>query len=163
MKKSVLTSMLLASAGLMLFSGCGDKKETATTSTKEEGKVLNICVWNEEFQDRFKTYFEAKGLLPAGVTVNWMLTPNQDNAYQNRLDTLLLEQESKPADEKVDLFLVEADYALKYVDTAYTLDVKKLGLTDADLAGQYKYTKDIMTDSKGVLKGVFLGRLVQVD
>lgn len=46
MKKSVLTSMLLASAGLMLFSGCGDKKETATTSTKEEGKVLNICVWN---------------------------------------------------------------------------------------------------------------------
>lgn len=158
MKKSVLTSMLLASAGLMLFSGCGDKKETTTAATKEEGKVLNICVWNEEFQDRFKTYFEAKGLLPAGVTVNWILTPNQDNAYQNRLDTLLLEQESKPADEKVDLFLVEADYALKYVGTDYTLDVMNdIGLTEADVAGQYQYTKDIMTqnkDGKKILKGV---------
>ena len=27
-------------------------------------------------------------------------------------------------------------------------------MTSADVANQYKYTKDIMTDSKGVLKGV---------
>ena len=34
--------------------------------------------------------------------------------------------------------MIEADYALKYVDSDYVLDVKKdIGLTDSDLAGQY--------------------------
>ena len=34
------------------------------------------------------------------------------------------------------------------------MPVKDLGITDADLANQYQYTKDIVTDSNGVLKGV---------
>lgn len=118
-----------------------------------EGKVLNIYVWNDEFSARFNDYYKSK--LPADVTVNFVQTPNADNAYQNKLDEVLLGQDKAAADDKVDIFLVEADYALKYVDTPYTLDVKKdIGLTDADLANQFKYTKDIMTDSKGNLKGV---------
>lgn len=53
-----------------------------------------------------------------------------------------------------DLFLVEADYALKYVDTDYTLDIiKDVGLTPDDISGQYKYTQEIVTDSKGAIKG----------
>ena len=54
----------------------------------------------------------------------------------------------------MDIFLVEADYALKYVDTDYTMAVTDLGITDADLSKQYQYTKDVVTDSNGVLKGV---------
>jgi hypothetical protein len=123
--------------------------------SNKQGKVFNIYCWNEEFQARFKKYFEANGLVPKDVKVNWIITPNQDNAYQNKLDEILLQQKSAKDDDKVDLFLVEADYALKYVDTPYTLNVKKdIGLTDKDLSQQYKYTKDIMTDSKKVLKGV---------
>ena len=34
------------------------------------------------------------------------------------------------------------------------MPVADLGITDADLANQYQYTKDIVTDSNGVLKGV---------
>lgn len=49
---------------------------------------------------------------------------------------------------------IEADYALKYVDSDYTLDVRgDIGLTDADLSGQYPYTQDIAT-AGGKLKGV---------
>jgi multiple sugar transport system substrate-binding protein len=66
----------------------------------------------------------------------------------------LLNQENAPDDEKIDLFLVEADYALKYVDTDYTLDIiKDVGLTPDDISGQYKYTQEIVTDSKGAIKG----------
>lgn len=151
MKKSllfVLTAMITAGA---VLAGCSKKPAQAKT----EGKVLNIYCWNEEFQSRFKTYFEAKGLVPADVKVNWIINPNLNNVYQNKLDESLLKQKDATDDDKIDLFLVEADYALKYVDTPYTLDVKKdIGLTDADLAQQYKYTKDIMTDHNGVLKGV---------
>ena len=83
------------------------------------GKVLTIYVWNDEFQTRFKDYFEKAGLVPAGVTVNWVVTPNQDNAYQNKLDEALLAQDKAAANDKIDIFLVEADYALKYVNTAF--------------------------------------------
>jgi hypothetical protein len=88
------------------------------------------------------------------VTVKWNITPSDDNAYQNNLDATLLKQDSASADDKIDIFLVEADYALKYVDTDYTMSVKDLGITDADIANQYKYTQDIVTDSNGVLKGL---------
>lgn len=69
------------------------------------------------------------------------------------MDEALLKQDSAAADDKIDIFLIEADYALKYVDSDYTLDVKKdIGLTDDDLKDQYQYTKDIVTVD-GVQKG----------
>lgn len=88
------------------------------------------------------------------MAVKWHITPNDDNAYQNNLDETLLKQDKAAADDKIDIFLVEADYALKYVDTPYTVAVSDLGITDSDLANQYGYTKDIVTDSNNVLKGV---------
>lgn len=115
-----------------------------------DGKVLNIYCWNEEFKTRFEKFYTAL----EGVTVNWVITPNQDNAYQNALDEALLAQDAAAADDKVDLFLVEADYALKYCATDYTLDVYgTVGLTEEDTKDMYQYTKDIMT-ADGVLKGL---------
>ncbi len=127
--------------------------EESKVDPNAQGKVLNIYAWNDEFQTRFNTYFADQ--VPEDVTVNWIITPNADNAYQNKLDEALLAQDKAENDEKIDIFLVEADYALKYVDTPYSLDVKgDIGLTDAQLANQYGYTKDIMTDANGTLKGV---------
>ena len=126
----------------------------------EEGKVLNIRCWNEEFKSRLTDHYPGYEEVDAthgkigDVDVVWNITPSDDNAYQNALDAALLEQETAAADDKIDLFLVEADYALKYVDTDYTMAVKDLGITDFELSKQYQYTKDIVTDSNGVLKGV---------
>lgn len=75
------------------------------------------------------------------VDVVWNITPSDDNAYQNKQDAALLNQQDAPADDKIDIFLVEADNALKYVDTDYTAPVKDLGITDADLSKQYQYTR----------------------
>ena len=149
-----LLVLFLAFTMLATTAACGGTKETAEPASDEQGKVLNIYCWNEEFKSRFTDYFEKAGLVPDGVKVNFVITPNQDNAYQNALDEALLNQESAAADDKIDIFLIEADYALKYVNTDYTLDVvNDIGLTDADLADQYQYTKDIVTDSNGVMKG----------
>ena len=151
MKKLVATVLGVALVASVATSAPWGKKNAKGKTTG--GKVLNIAVWNDEFPARFEKYYKSK--VPAGVKVNFIQTPNQGNTYQNKLDEALLAQNSAAADEKIDMFLVEADYALKYVDTPYTLDVvKDIGLTKADLANQFKYTKDIMTDSKGVLKGV---------
>ncbi|MBR4182921.1 MAG: carbohydrate ABC transporter substrate-binding protein [Lachnospiraceae bacterium] len=147
-------------------AGSTDTGSTDTGSTDTaaapaaEGSVLNIHCWNEEFKSRLTDHYPGYEAVDAttgkigDVTVKWDITPSDDNAYQNKLDEDLLAQESAAADDKIDLFLVEADYALKYVDTDYTMAVTDLGLTASDLANQYKYTQDIVTDSNGVLKGV---------
>jgi hypothetical protein len=163
MKKMLVTGLAAVVAASCLFVGCSKKEGAAATDSSKtaasaEGKVLNIYCWNEEFQSRVKDYYPgydaATGMI-GDVKVNWVITPNADNAYQNKLDEVLAQQDSAKADDKVDIFLVEADYALKYVDTASTLNVKTdIGITDAELAKQYKYTQDIMTDSNGNLKGL---------
>ena len=134
--------------------------EEVADAAAEEGKVLNIYCWNEEFKSRLTDHYPGYEVVDGthgkigDVDVVWNITPSDDNAYQNNLDATLLKQADAAADEKIDLFLVEADYALKYVDTDYTMSVADFGLTDADLANQFQYTKDIVTDSNGVLKGV---------
>ena len=153
MKKKFLAVLLTAAMAISMLAGCGSK-------VASDGKVLNIYCWNTEFQDRVRVHYpgyevvdEVTGKI-GDVTVKWNITANADNAYQNNLDNTLLNQESAAADDKVDIFLIEADYALKYIDSEYALPVADLGIKDADIADQYKYTQDIVTDGKGVLKGL---------
>jgi len=148
------------------LSSCNGTTSSATgtdvTEGAGEGKVLNIRCWNDEFQGRFRSYYpdymstdsDGNDLLRDGTKVVWTITANKDNAYQNALDVSLKANDTAADDSKVDMYLVEADYALKYVDSDYSLDVKAdLGLTDNDLSQQYQYTKDIVTDSTGAQKG----------
>ena len=70
------------------------------------------------------------------------MVANEGNAYQDALDQALLNQADAKADDKVDMFLVEADYALKYVNSDYTVDVvNDLGVSEDSLSNQYKYTQ----------------------
>jgi hypothetical protein len=182
MKKKLVSALLCAAMTASLFAGCGATSDSADSGSSTEpaaasddsasaddavasdvaddGQVLNIYVWNEEFKSRliehYPGYEEVDGTHGkiGDVEVVWNITPSDDNAYQNNLDETLLNQDSASADDKIDIFLVEADYALKYVDTDYTMPISDLGITDADLSKQYQYTKDIVTDSSGVLKGV---------
>lgn len=167
MKKKALTILLAVSMMASMLVGCTSKASTdgkeATAknqetpksddaASSEEGKVVNIYCWNDEFKSRYEAY--AKDLADKhGVKVNFVIVANENNAYQNNLDAALQAQESAADDDKVDVFLVEADYASKYTKSDYALDVVgDVGLTDADLSGQYQYTKDIVTVD-GVQKG----------
>lgn len=116
----------------------------------EEGKVFNIYAWNEEFKGFFEKYYQDK--IPAGVEVKWTIVPSDNGAYQEALDAALLNQANASADEKVDMFLAEADYILKYVGSDYTQDVTALGVTD--FSNTYKYTVEAASDAAGVVKGV---------
>ncbi len=113
-----------------------------------EGKVFNIYAWNEEFKGFFEKYYT----VPEGVTVNWIIVPNQGSAYQDALDEALLNQENAADDEKVDMFLAEADYILKYTNSDFTQDITALGVTD--FSNAYPYTVQAASDANGVVKGV---------
>ena len=99
-----------------------------------QGKVFNIYAWNEEFKGFFEKYYT----VPEGVTVNWIINPSDGGVYQQKLDEALLNQASAADDEKVDMFLAEADYIGKYVDSEYTMDISSFGFQNADT--MYAYT-----------------------
>ena len=115
----------------------------------EEGKVFNIYAWNEEFKGFFEKYYE----VPEGITVNWIITPNDGGAYKNKLDESLLNQANVPADEKIDMFLLEVDHnIMQYTNSEFTQDIKALGVTD--FSNAYTYTVQAASDASGVVKGV---------
>ena len=145
----------------------------AETPAKEQGKVFNIWVWNDEFKNFFLQYYagtmalnqtdvdekdaepiyydKAPGI-PEGITVEFTKNPSDGGVYQQKLDEALLAQDSAAADKKIDMFLAEADYIKKYVNTPLTLDVAELGYKPADTI--YPYTISAASDANGVLKGV---------
>jgi hypothetical protein len=137
---------------------------TAEADLSADGKVLNIQCWNDEFARRLTAHYPGyqandpddatAGGKIGDIEVKFTVTPSDDNAYQNNLDAVLPGNADAADDDKVDLFLVEADYALKYVNTDLCMPVADLGIADSELSAQYKYTKDIVTDSNGNLKGL---------
>lgn len=125
-----------------------------------EGSVLNIYCWNDEFRNRMAAHYPGYEEVDdthatiGDVEVVWHVASLEGNSYQSNLDAALLSQVDASDDNKVDLFLVEADYALKYVNTDYTVSLDDLGIEPEDTADQYQYTKDVVTDYNGILKGV---------
>ena len=174
MKKKVLAMVMagILAAGSLL-AGCGSKPGSGGSdggaageaSGGEEGKVINIYSWNDEFRERVEAvYPEVKETssdgtvttLNDGTEIHWIINPNQDGVYQQKLDEALLKQGRVAADDRIDMFLVEADYALKYVDPEVNvaLPISQLGITDADIANQYRYTLEAMTTADGEIRGL---------
>ena len=162
MKKAF--SLLLALIMVLSLVACGAKEEAPATQAPaaeapaaeapaaeeaaEEGKVFRIYAWNEEFKGYFEKYYE----VPEGITVEWVINPSDGGVYQDKLDEALLNQANASGDEKIDMFLAEADYILKYTDSEYTQDITALGVTD--FSNTYEYTVQAASDSNGVVKGV---------
>lgn len=178
--KKVLALSLALAMGLSLVACSGSDDSTTASNggndasseeggsseaAGEEGTVFNIYCWNDEFASRMASFMPGYtaddvknpangGVMDDGTRVNFVVTPSDDNAYQNKLDATLPNNESAAADDKVDMFLIEADYALKYVNADLTMNVEDLGITADDMAGMYQYTKDIVTSDDGAVKAV---------
>ena len=138
MKKRILAA-LVASATVLSLAGCnnGGNSSNASSDNKssdnkssdnktessnkpaelpaDTGKKLRIACWNYEFAEYFDAYYKDK--LPSDITVEWVQFPNEGKNYQDNLDRLLKANESASADEKIDMFLAEADYIKKYVNS----------------------------------------------
>ena len=138
-----------------------------TANVTDDGEVVNILVWNDEFVGKFKNYYpgavetkcneEFTIPNPNGsgtLTVKFIYHANQNDGYKKALNQALSNQATASANDKIDLFLLESDYAYKYVDSNYTVDVSDLGITTTDTANMYQYTKDVATDPNNRLKAL---------
>ena len=150
-----------ADAGVQT-DGNADADKTGGDSDASEGKVINIYSWNNEFSQRLQAvYPEVKETssdgtvtyLNDGTEIHWIINPNQDGVYQQKLDEALLNQADAAADDKVDIFLSETDYVYKYTDAEADVAMPLIDLgidPDKDLADQYDFTKVTASDVNGV-------------
>ncbi len=142
--------------------------ETADAGEKDfsgEGKVINIYSWNDEFRQRLEAvYPEVESTssdgtvttLKDGTEIHWIVNPNQDGVYQQKLDEALMNQATAADDDKVDIFLSETDYVFKYTDkdADVAMPLTDLGIDpDVELADQYDFTRTTASDSDGVQRG----------
>lgn len=163
MKKKAVSILLAAVLAAGALAGCGKSAGTdGTGSGAEEGKVINIYSWNDEFRKRVEAvYPEVKKTskdgtvttLKDGTEIHWIINPNQDGVYQQKLDEALMKQADAAPDEKVDIFLSETDYVNKYTDAEAdaAMPLSDLGIDpEKDLADQYSFTKVTASDVNGV-------------
>lgn len=129
-----------------------------------EGQVINIYSFNDELRTRITAVYPeiestsedgTSSTLKDGTEIRWIINPNQDGVYQDKLDEALGNQLSASDDDKVDIFAAELDYIVKYtdadIDAAMTLE--SLGINpDTDLADQYDFTKTVASDQNGVMR-----------
>lgn len=137
----------------------------ATVHAADEGKVINIYSWNNEFRERIEAVYPevektsedgTVTTLKDGTEIHWIINPNQDGVYQQKLDEALMNQADASADDKVDIFLSETDYVNKYVDADadVAMPLTDLGIDpEKDLADQYDFTKISASDQNGVQRG----------
>ena len=133
MRKQVIAALLAICLCAGMLVGCGGSTSTASGNAPAaaapaegaEGKVINIYSWNDEFRQRVEAVYDQVDhtsddatvtYLKDGCEIHWIVNPNQDGVYQQKLDEALLNQGSADADSKIDLFLSETDYVNKYTD-----------------------------------------------
>lgn len=175
MKRKAVSILLAAAMAASVLAGCGsqpnegssksDPASTQESQGAEEGKVINIYSWNNEFRERVEAVYPevvetskdgTVTTLKDGTEIHWTINPNQDGVYQQKLDEALMKQADAPADDKVDIFLSETDYVNKYTDAEAdaAMPLTDLGIDpEKDLADQYSFTKVTASDTNGVQRG----------
>ena len=184
MKKKTV-SLILAAAMAFSLAACGGSTENTSSNAdskdsgssagsasaddyldgSEEGNVINIYCWNDEFRQRVELVYDKVDktsddgtitYLTDGTEIHWTVNPNQDGVYQQKLDEALLKQADAAADDKIDMFLSETDYVVKYTDAAadVAIPLTALGIDpDTDLSDQYEFTKTVASDADGIQRG----------
>lgn len=167
------------------FVGCGDDKDSSTATQDSTSTAADDSTPAEgddstpaEGDDAATGEFAYTGSLPTGGDKMTILcwTPDDVNAMLAswKADTGYTDDQINFVNfsvgggeaaaqydqyflggDDVDLFMVEADWALKYTnDDTLSAPMSELGFSDADFANQYAYTMDIGKDANGVIKGV---------
>ena len=139
MRKKAILAVIMAVLMMFCIVHFGTVKAKA-----DSGTTLTIFCWNDEFKTRVESLMpnytkinDTYGRI-GDLTVKWMMYYSDNGYYQNNLDYALTSYY-----EDVDIFLIEADYADKYLYPGIAKPLNEVGITASDLANQYKYTKQI--------------------
>ncbi|GAB1482410.1 sugar ABC transporter substrate-binding protein [Treponema sp.] len=101
-----------------------------------------LVVWS--FTDEMGKMIEYYKKANPEVQIEFVLVPN--DVYQSKLKPVLQSGQGTP-----DVFTLEAAYVKGYVESGFMADLKSLSKSAANTM---QYTKDVVTDEKGVLRAL---------
>ncbi len=139
-----LTALLLAAA-LLVFS-CASCRSTTEEADDTSKTVLTVMSWNDDFRHAMETYYlprHAKEM--ANVEIRWV--SDEIVGYRQNVENRLLDG------EVIDLFVGDDQMAPFFANNPGTATLAQLGITEADLAAQYPYTRLLGSDADGVQRG----------
>jgi len=154
-----------------------DGGDTVEASLPSDGANFVINSWNDEFLGMVKNYYcdngefgyDNGGPVQTGATYDessntitfangvtcaidsdYLIKPSDGGAYQTNLDQIL-----SSSGDLGDMFLAEADYALKYINNdSATVALTEVGISESEFANQYEYTIQVGTSkTDGSIKG----------
>ncbi len=129
-----------------------EESETVTEAAEESerscGTVLRIASYNDELQNVFELLYGEKNL-PDGISFEYEVYPNYSGEYVDMLNNSLANDV-----EPIDIFLVEPDYILPFINSDITLPLYEAGITGSDTADMFPYTVSTGTSYDGILKAV---------
>jgi len=113
-------------------------------------KMTVLCWTGDDLDVMLDTWEKAEGIDAAKVNFNNFQVGGGEASA--KYDQYFL------GGEDVDMLMVEADWALKYInDDTVTAPLEQLGFTDADFADQYAYTQEIGKATSGANAGKMVG------
>ena len=156
MKKKMVSVLLTASmlAGMTLcavpvMAEDAETPENEVTGDASADDSFVVWGWNDDIKKILDGPF--KEAYPDDYERIVFVNTGGSDYYQSKLDPVL----DDPSNELYpDMMGLEVDYVQKYVNSDWVQNVADLGITDDEIADQYQYTKDVMTDSDGNLKGL---------
>lgn len=105
----------------------------------EDSNKIMIYGWNDEFP----------GLVEKYSDVDFDKEITETNTYQAKLDQVLASGDNAP-----DLFVCDADYATKYMNSDNTIAINNIGIAYDELSEMYNYTLQFACDDNMVIKGL---------
>ncbi len=110
----------------------------------EEGDILYVYSWNDEFADRLQFFQEKYPQYADRVEyVNLDVGANSGD-YKTGLETLL-QSHYEEVEKYPSIIALDHSIALDYVQSDYTLPLSELGIGEDDFKNMYPYTLDFAT------------------
>ncbi len=128
-----------------------DDSSSAEAGNKfsDDGDTLSILCWTpDDVTKMIENFTDTTGEYN-GKKVEYVNVGSKGQEAREQYATYFA------GDKDVDLFVLEADWILEYIDNDdYTAPITDLGFKEDDFKGNYAYTIATGTNANGVLKGV---------
>ena len=117
----------------------------STTQDMNSGKKLTIYSYNEEFYDLMNGY------APSGVKLDYVVEHFASDYYDGGLDDAL---NNRTGEDVVDIYIIEPNYAAKYLTPQTALPLSKLGITEADCTEMFQFNIESCKNEAGELSAL---------
>lgn len=135
-------SFITAAAVVMVhFTACGNDRRKDVPAV-----TFRIMSWNEDFRHLVETYFVPRHQkLMENVRFEWIT--DEINGYRASVQRRLANG------EQIDLFLGNHEMAPFFAGDSHIASLRQIGISDDELAHQYRFTRILGSDADGVQKG----------